>query len=159
MYQVPKLTDYSPAALDEAVAELTSALEQECAAVRSEAEWKALRDRWMARKNGILTQVNDLWLKAAPADAKREVGRRVNELRTRVDSAVAAAQERMAGRAAGGQLAAERVDITLPGIRRPIGARHPVLQAMNDVIAVFKSMGYSVEEGPRLRPTITTSRR
>ncbi len=35
---------------------------------------KPFRDRWMARKNGILTQINDLWLKAAPKDAKREAG-------------------------------------------------------------------------------------
>ena len=150
MYQVPKLTDYSPAALDKAVAELTSALEEECAAVTSEAEWKALRDRWMARKNGILTQINDLWLKAAPGSAKREVGQRVNELRAHVEHDVVAAQERMAGRAAGGRVSAEGVDITLPGIRRPIGARHPVLQAMHDIISVFKAMGYSVEEGPEV---------
>ena len=150
MYTVPKLTDYSPAALDKAVAEPASALEQECAAVKNEAEWKALRDRWMARKNGILTQVNDLWLKAAPPEAKREVGRRVNELRARVETDVAAAQERMASRAGSGRLTAERVDITLPGITRPIGARHPVLQALEDIVKVFKAMGYSVEEGPEV---------
>jgi len=149
MYQVPKLTDYSPAALDQAGVELSSALEQECAAVKNEAEWKGLRDRWMARKNGILSQINDLWLKAAPPDAKREVGRVVNELRAHIENDVVAAQERTAGRAGGG-LIAERVDITLPGVRRPIGARHPVLQAMHDIIAVFKAMGYSVEEGPEV---------
>jgi phenylalanyl-tRNA synthetase alpha chain len=84
MYQVPKLTDYSPTALDNVVRELTAALEEEATAVEDEAQWKALRDRWMARKNGILTQLNDLWLKAAPGEVKRDVGRRVNELRTRV---------------------------------------------------------------------------
>ena len=148
MYQVSKLTDYSPAALDKAVAVLTAALEQECAAVCTEAEWKALRDRWMARKNGILTQLNELWLKAAPNEAKREVGRRVNEVRAHVENDVVTVQERMAGRTSGGL--AERVDISLPGIRRPIGARHPVLQALDDVISVFKAMGYSVEEGPEV---------
>jgi hypothetical protein len=60
MYSVPKLTDFSPAALDGAVRELLSALEQESAAVGSENDWKAFRDRWMARKNGTLTQLNDL---------------------------------------------------------------------------------------------------
>lgn len=150
MYQVSKLTDYSPASLEKAARELTSALEQECAAVGSETEWKALRDRWMARKNGILTQVNDLWLKAAPGEAKREVGRRVNELRAHVENDVVAAQQRMAARAGSGRLAEESVDVSLPGIRRPIGARHPVLQALQDVVAVFKAMGYSVEEGPEV---------
>ena len=47
--------------------------------VRSDADLKAFRDRWMARKNGILTQINDLWLKAAPKEAKREAGSLVNE--------------------------------------------------------------------------------
>ena len=148
MYQVPKLTDYSPAALEEAVAKLVAALERDCAAVTNEMEWKALRDRWMARKNGILTQINDLWLRAAPGEAKREVGRLVNELRAHVENDVVAAQERMAGRAGG--VSAERVDITLPGVGRPIGARHPVLQAMHDIVSVFQAMGYSVEEGPEV---------
>jgi len=71
MYTVPKLEDWSASSLDGAVAELNSALQSESSAIRSEAEWKEFRDRWMARKNGILTQINDLWLKAAPNDAKR----------------------------------------------------------------------------------------
>ena len=84
-YTVPKLTDFSTAALDSAVRELLSALDQESAAVASENEWKAFRDRWMARKNGVLTQLNDLWLKAAPGPHKRDVGQRVNELKTKVE--------------------------------------------------------------------------
>ncbi len=49
---------------------------------------KGFRDRWMARKNGILTQVNEVWLKTAPASAKREVGKRVNETRAKVEERV-----------------------------------------------------------------------
>ena len=67
MYTVPKLEDYSPEALDRAVAELFSALESETVGLHGENDWKAFRDRWLARKNGVLTQVNDTWLKAAPA--------------------------------------------------------------------------------------------
>ena len=83
MYSVPKLKSFSAAALDKAVEKLLAALKQEAAAVKGEADWKAFRDRWMARKNGVLTEINDLWLKAAPKDAKREVGQRVNEIKIR----------------------------------------------------------------------------
>jgi len=69
VYTVPKLDDYSPAALDRAVADLFAALDAETAALHSNSDWKNLRDRWMARKNGVLTQVNDTWLKAAPKEA------------------------------------------------------------------------------------------
>ena len=83
-YTVPKLNDYSAAALEKAAGECTAACESEAGEVRNDAELKAFRDRWMARKNGILTQINDLWLKGAPKDAKREAGIRVNELKARI---------------------------------------------------------------------------
>ena len=166
MYSVPKLTDFSPAALDSAVRELLSALDQESAAVDSENDWKAFRDRWMARKNGILTQLNDLWLKSAPGPNKRNVGQRVNELKAKVEPAVDATYARVpsgalfkgryVGRAKVRDSAfqyraeAERLDITLPGIRRPIGAEHPVIKTMNEMIGVFRNLGYSVEEGPEI---------
>src|SRR5215469_16944571 len=69
-YTVPKLTDYSPAALDKAANELLSALKDESAQAGSDQDYKTFRDRWLARKNGILTLVNDQWLKAAPKDVK-----------------------------------------------------------------------------------------
>ena len=45
-------------------------------------------------------------------------------------------------------LAAEQVDITLPGIRRPIGAEHPIVKTSHEIVAVFQKLGYSVAEGP-----------
>jgi phenylalanyl-tRNA synthetase alpha chain len=168
-YTVPKLTDFSAAALDGAVRELLSALEQESAAVGSEDGWKVFRDRWMARKNGVLTQVNDLWLKAAPKDAKRDVGQRVNEVRTKVEeevskksvwkltrgmrsakTAVDQADHWSAEWLQNSRLDSEKVDITRPGIRRPIGAEHPVIKTMNEIVGVFRNLGYSVEEGPEI---------
>ena len=83
-YTVPKLKEYSLPALANAAAECIAACSAEAAEVRSDADLKALRDRWMGRKNGILTQINDLWLKGAPKDAKREAGIRVNELKARI---------------------------------------------------------------------------
>ena len=150
MYTVPKLEDYSPASLDRAVADLFAALNAETAALQSEADWKTFRDRWLARKNGVLTQVNDAWLKAAPGPAKREVGQRVNELKKRAELAIEEAQNKLHASSAGSKLATERLDITLPGIQRPIGVKHPVLRVMDEIVAVFKAMGYSVGEGPEV---------
>src|SRR5262249_5363271 len=150
MYTVPKLADYSPAALDKAVQELLSAVREESAAVATEDDWKTFRDRWMARKNGILTQVNDLWLKAAPGPAKRDVGARVNQLKAEVEQAVDAAEERARGSASQVRFESERVDVTLPGLRKPLGAEHPVLRTMNEIVGVFRAMGYSVADGPEI---------
>jgi phenylalanyl-tRNA synthetase alpha chain len=150
MYTVPKLEDYSPEALDKASRSLLEALEQESAALPNEAEWKTFRDRWMARKSGILTQINDTWLKAAPAASKRQAGQQVNRLKQQVEQTIAAAQQRVTGAGAEEKLAAERIDVTLPGIHRELGVRHPVLRTMDEIIAVFVAMGYSVAEGPEV---------
>src|SRR5262245_3533958 len=149
-YTVPKLEDYSPANLDRAVRKLLAAVEEESLAVSSEDEWKVFRDRWMARKNGILTQINDLWLKAAPGPAKRDVGARVNQVKVEVENVVAAAEQKAGAATSAALLASERVDVTLPGIHRPLGAEHPVLRTMNEIVGVFRAMGYSVADGPEV---------
>jgi len=149
-YTVPKLTDFSATALDSAVRDLLSALEQESAAVGSESDGKAYRDRWLARKNGVLTQLNDLWLKAAPGPNKKDVGQRVNELKREVEQMVEATLASIESGASSSRLLAERVDETLPGIRRALGAEHPVIKTMNEIIGVFRNLGYSVEEGPEI---------
>ena len=149
-YSVPKLTDYSPEALEKASRELISALNAESKSINTEAEWKTFRDRWMARKNGILSTVNDLWLKKAPAASKRDVGQRVNQLKVKVEQAVDSTLERIQGGASTARVESEKVDITLPGIRRPLGAEHPIIKTMNDIVNVFRAMGYSVGTGPEI---------
>jgi len=144
-YCVPKLTDYSVPALEQASDACVSACQAEAAEVRSDVDLKTFRDRWMARKNGILTQINEVWLKGAPKEAKREAGMRVNELKTRITELVEHAHVASAG---AGSLATESVDISLPGIRRPIGAEHPVIKTQNEIVSVFQRLGYSVAEGP-----------
>jgi phenylalanyl-tRNA synthetase alpha chain len=149
-YTVPKLTDYSPEALEKASRELISALNAESKSTNTEAEWKIFRDRWMARKNGVLATLNDLWLKKAPAASKRDVGQLVNQLKVKVEETVDSTLKRIQGGASTARVASERVDITLPGIRRPLGAEHPIIKTMNEIVSVFRNLGYSVEEGPEI---------
>jgi len=146
MYSVPKLDDYSPASLEKAFAEVRAAFDSEAQGPFDEAAWKAFRDRWLGRKSGILTQVNEQWLKAAPAEAKREVGLRLNELRAAIEAGVESARGGSPAAGASG----EKLDTTLPGIRRALGAEHPVIRTMNEIVAVFRAMGYSIGEGPEI---------
>jgi phenylalanyl-tRNA synthetase alpha chain len=150
MYSVPKLKSFTAAALDKAVEKLLAALKEEAAAVKTEADWKAFRDRWISRKNGVLTEVNELWLKAAPKEAKREVGQRVNQLKALVEEEVAKAEATKAhgSKEPWAKVVSDTLDITLPGNRRPLGSEHPVIKTMHEIVSVFRNLGYSVEEGP-----------
>src|SRR5437667_4105626 len=72
-YTVPKLKDFSPAALDKAAERLLAALKKESADIKAETDWKVFRDRWKARKNGVRTLVDELWMKVAPKENKSEM--------------------------------------------------------------------------------------
>src|SRR6202051_1692545 len=150
MYTVPKLEDFSPASLDSAAAELLAALRDESQAAAESKAFEEFRNRWMARKNGLLTQVNELWLKSAPGPAKRDVGQRVNALKAQAEALVSEAEAHAAGSALEARLKSDTLDITLPGIERPLGVRHPVLRTLDELISVFVKMGYSIAEGPEV---------
>ncbi len=162
-YTVPKLDDYSQETVAREANKLVAALEVESESVHTEEEWKVFRDRWLSRKNGIKSQLNDLWLKAAPTEHKRHIGQAVNLLVSKIEHDVESRHRYVQtylgflGAASGiakavHELSLERqpIDITLPGIRRPLGAEHPVLRTMNEITGVFRAMGYSVAEGPEI---------
>ena len=48
------------------------------------------------------------------------------------------------------ELQSEAIDITLPGTRRALGAEHPLIKTMNEIVSVFQAMGYSVGVGPEV---------
>jgi phenylalanyl-tRNA synthetase alpha chain len=150
MYTVPKLEDYSAAALEEVRGELLSELNSDILnKINTEQERKVIRDKWMSRKTGILTQITNIWLKSAPPDHRREVGQLVNDIKGILTSQFEN-PETILQELRWRDLASERLDISLPGIQRPIGVKHPVLRVMDEIVAVFKAMGYSVGEGPEV---------
>lgn len=84
--------------------------------------------------------------KAERADA----GRRVNVARTEAQQAFDARIEVLRAERDAAALVAERVDVTLPSTREPIGARHPITILTDHVADVFVAMGWELAEGPEV---------
>jgi phenylalanyl-tRNA synthetase alpha chain len=156
-YTVPKLTDYSAAALAREAALATTAFDLEFAdssgSTSPSDAIEALRVRWLGRANGLANkQLSEFWLKAAPRDRKAEVGKHINAVKAHCEAMFE--QERLPiaqlEKAVRSNLIEplERVDISLPGVRRAIGAEHPVMQTWREIVSVFQKLGYSVAEGP-----------
>lgn len=125
---------------------LVSAFEAERASISTADQLTALRNRWVGRKNGLLTATNDHWLKAAPRELKPQVGKLQNQTKKSIEKALAEAQK--AVEAAGRKL--EALDVTLPGPERKLGAKHPVRLVLEECFEIFGSLGYSVFEGPEI---------
>jgi phenylalanyl-tRNA synthetase alpha chain len=151
-YTVPKLTDYSAAALKHAEDEARSAFDAELIAPKGVdigEHIEKLRVRWLGRENGIINKQFSDQLKLAPKEAKRDVGQLVNRLKKHVDiyfhpviGNVLPIEQQPSF------LELQSVDITLPGVQRLIGAEHPVIKTMHEIVGVFQRLGYSVAEGP-----------
>ena len=110
--------------------------------------WKELRDRWLSRKQGILTNVKKNWLQPAPPELKREVGKSINALRQHVETGLAARKKQLeAGSAAA---SADALDLTLPGVAVRKGARHIITQTIAEITGIFERIGFTVVEGPEV---------
>src|SRR6266581_7138438 len=147
---LPHLGVKDPARLGALFAEVRAAFDRDVSSAVDEASWKILRDAWLGRKSGVLTLVTDNWLKPSPPDLKRAVGAALNQLRAHVEAQIE--ERRKALQASTEQTAAarERVDLSLPGVMRPIGSRHLVRQVQEEIERIFLSLGFSVVEGPEI---------
>jgi phenylalanyl-tRNA synthetase alpha chain len=124
--------------------------ESEATAAHDESTWKQFRDAWLGRKSGVLTQITDHWLKPASPDLKRVVGQELNKLRARVEAQIEARRVAIEAGADHAALARERVDLSLPGVIRPIGSHHLIRQVFQQIEDIFVSIGFSVVEGPEI---------
>jgi phenylalanyl-tRNA synthetase alpha chain len=112
--------------------------------------WKEWRDQWLGRKSGLLSRITDNWLKPASPELKRTVGACLNDLRAHVEAKI---EERRLSIEKGEEqwaLARERVDLSLPGVHRPIGSHHLIRQVFQEIEDIFFSIGFSVVEGPEI---------
>ena len=87
-------------------------------------------------------------LGAMSPDQRKEEGPKINGLRDRVQAALSARKAHLEAEALDARLAAEKLDLTLPAPPRRKGSVHPTLQVMDEMIAIFAEMGFSVAEGP-----------
>jgi phenylalanyl-tRNA synthetase alpha chain len=85
---------------------------------------------------------------ALPPAAKAEVGKRVGEARGAVKTALDSRQIELERARDEFVLAEEFIDVTLPAVRVPLGARHPLTTVMERICDVFIAMGYDIAEGP-----------
>jgi len=127
----------------ETIARLQQEFETELAAAGTPAALQAVRDRYLSRRNGIVTEVMQSMRSASPAD-RPLLGKLANELKTLVEKAVT---ERKASLESS-RPPAGAVDVTLPGRRPRLGHRHPLTIVRDRVESIFTRMGFAVVEGP-----------
>ena len=114
----------------------------------TEKEISEIRVRGLGRK-GSLTQLLKR-LGNLPEEDRREIGRKANQIKEdlerRIEEALLQIQERERKEA----IEKEKVDVTLPGRKIPVGKKHPITQILGEIIDIFSHLGFEVVEGPEV---------
>lgn len=142
---IPQLARYDESVLEVAFATLAAEVRSEAAGITNSEGQENFRLRWLGRKAGRLKLVSEAWLKSAPAEARKPLGIRFNQLKGQIEAALEAPAETPL---VSSQLSS--IDISLPGTVRSPGIPHPLLETMQAIVKVFENLGYSVNLGPEV---------
>ena len=115
---------------------------------QSESEIEELRVRYLGKKGeltAILKQMGGL-----SAEERPLIGQLANEVRNELDRVISERATELKDKAQALRFKAEALDVTLPGDRPQIGARHPLERVMDEVKEIFLGMGFDVAEGPEV---------
>jgi len=120
----------------------------EFAAAQDAAALENAKARYLG-KSGELASLREQ-LSTLPAEQRRSAGQAFNSAKQRIEQGLEGRRAQLAEAATQARLAAESLDVTLPGRGRGRGGLHPVTRVWQRVEAIFRSIGFDVADGPEI---------
>ncbi len=111
-------------------------------------ELEQLRVNYLGKK-GQLSQILRGMGKLSPEE-RPVVGSLANEVKVAIQTKLEKQQIALQKAAIEAQIAAETLDVTMPGVRRPLGKIHPLNGVIDQVLDIFVGLGYTVATGPQV---------
>ena len=133
------MTDLQPL-VDDALAEFARS--------SAPAELEDAKARFLGKAGRITGHLKALG--ALPPDEKKARGAEINAAKQAIEAALTARRDALAEARLDAELAAQALDVTLPGRTRSIGGIHPISRAQERIEAIFASMGFDVADGPEI---------
>lgn len=130
--------------LNDIVAQAEAAI----AAATTPQELDAVRVEYMGKKGLLTEQLKSLG--KLSAEERPAAGQAINVAKQQVQQAINARNEALKQAQLAEKLAAERIDVTLPGRRSAVGGFHPVTQTIQRIEQFFGDLGFRVVEGPEV---------
>ena len=109
---------------------------------------EVLRVEALGKKGRITQQMKSLG--GLGPDKRRAMGQSLNLVKTAVSAAIEARRQVLQDLELDARLAGERIDVSLPARPGEIGRLHPIGQTIDELVAIFGEMGFSVAEGPHI---------
>ena len=127
---------------------LTSLALADIAAAQSPEAIEALRVALLGKSGSITAQLKQLG--ALPPEQRKAAGEAINGARDVLTAALAERKRRLDDRVLDARLAAESIDVTLPGIDGTRGGLHPVSRTLERIADIFGRLGFELSDGPEI---------
>ncbi|MFC1714969.1 phenylalanine--tRNA ligase subunit alpha [Candidatus Poribacteria bacterium] len=111
-------------------------------------ELDTIRVKYLGKK-GALTELLRGMRDVAPED-RPAIGKLTNQVKGHITSELELATENLKTKEREAKLAADAIDITLPGRRPMLGRKHPLTQTFEDILRIFRGMGFQIADGPEI---------
>lgn len=135
-------------ALEAAKASAFSALSEAIEKSEPSRAVESVRVRFLGKKGEVSKILKSMG--ALPSEDRPRVGQAANATRDAIEEAIARAIEEAKDAALRKELAGPPIDVSLPGRPVEVGRRHPVSRTGDDIVAVFRRMGFEVASGPEI---------
>ncbi len=132
--------------LDERLEALHRDVERELRAAGSPAEVEEIRVRTFGRKGRLTAEARSIG--SLPVEERPGAGELINRVKEGIESSLADRARALDREALEQRLDTEGVDVTLPGRRRSVGTRHPLTIVTDELLEIFRGMGFEVASGP-----------
>ncbi len=135
--------------IDGALAALRASFPVRCAAARTEQDLRDENAKILGKKGELTAILKGMG--GVPGDARKAIGEKVNALKQEVESAFDAKLRDLAEAKRHAELTARPFDLTLPGrAPAPVGHKHPLSIVREEILAVFRGMGFAVHDSPEI---------
>jgi phenylalanyl-tRNA synthetase alpha chain len=106
------------------------------------------RIAWLGRSGKLTLLLKKL--SELPLEKRKTLGKEYNEFKTELDGQLTDREKTLQNAKRAQDLEKDALDPTLPGVPHPYGTIHPLTRVMNDLVGIFRAMGFVVAEGPEI---------
>ncbi|MBK7377443.1 MAG: phenylalanine--tRNA ligase subunit alpha [Ignavibacteriales bacterium] len=127
------------------ITSLLNQFDEDTSAIKDLKHLEEIKIKYLSRSGLVSNLFNEL--KTISKEEKPEAGKLLNELRNKVEVSLSSLKNNLESKT---ESISEKIDLTLPGKNKIIGSKHLLTQTLDEIKSIFKSIGFSVFEGPEL---------
>ncbi|KPK01075.1 MAG: hypothetical protein AMK71_06925 [Nitrospira bacterium SG8_35_4] len=107
-----------------------------------------LKVKYLGKKGILTSKIKSLG--SVPPEDRPVYGQTLNQTKIFIEKLLTGQEEKFRTSELDSSLRNQRIDVSIPGCRSPLGRLHPVTQVLEEIITIFVSLGFTVEEGPEI---------